>query len=111
MAFVGLESLIGIVINDAIVLLEFVNQKMKAGLSRAEALLEAGKIRFVPILLTSITTIGGLMPLTLFSGKLYSPMGWTMVGGLIFSTVLTLVIIPVLFTLMVRRETVGANVE
>ena len=107
MAFIGLESLIGIVINDAIVLLEFVNQRLKDGASQFEALIEAGKIRFVPILLTSITTIGGLMPLTLFSGKLYSPMGWTMVGGLIFSTVLTLVIIPVLFTLMVRRERVG----
>ena len=106
MAFIGLESLIGIVINDAIVLLEFVNQRLKEGASRAEALLEAGKIRFVPILLTSITTIGGLMPLTLFSGKLYSPMGWTMVGGLTFSTVLTLVIIPVLFMLMVRKERV-----
>jgi multidrug efflux pump subunit AcrB len=102
MAFVGLESLIGIVINDAIVLLEFVNQKLKEGFSRDGALIEAGKIRFVPILLTSITTIGGLMPLTLFSGKLYAPMGWTMVGGLLFSTVLTLVIVPVLFRLMVK---------
>lgn len=91
MAFVGLESLIGIVINDAIVLLEFVNQRMKTGLSRDEALVEAGEIRFVPILLTSITTIAGLMPLTLLGGSMYAPLGWTMVGGL------TLVIAPALF--------------
>lgn len=106
MAFVGLESLIGIVINDAIVLLDFVNRGIRKGLSRDEALMRAGKIRFVPILLTSITTIGGLMPLTLFSGKLWAPMGWTMVGGLIFSTILTLVIVPVLFKIMVREKKV-----
>ncbi len=59
MAFVGIESLIGIVINDAIVLLDFVNSGLKKGLSRDEALIQAGSIRFTPILLTSITTIGG----------------------------------------------------
>ncbi|NQS97822.1 MAG: efflux RND transporter permease subunit [candidate division Zixibacteria bacterium] len=102
LAFVGVESLIGIVINDAIVMLDFINKRLQMGYSRDEALLEAGKIRFVPILLTSITTIGGLMPLTILSGKMWAPMGWTIVGGLLFSTILTLIIVPVLFKLMVR---------
>ncbi|MBC8205409.1 MAG: efflux RND transporter permease subunit, partial [FCB group bacterium] len=104
MAFLGLESLIGIVINDAIVLLDFVNRGLKQGMSKDDALVRAGTIRFIPILLTSITTIGGLLPLTLLSGRLWAPLGWTMVGGLIFSTVLTLIIVPVLFKLMVKGK-------
>lgn len=63
------------------------------------ALKMAGETRFVPIFLTTLTTVGGLLPLTLGGGSLWAPMGWTIIGGLIFSTLLTLVIVPVLYRL------------
>jgi len=73
------------------------------------ALKEAGETRFVPIILTTGTTIGGLLPLTLGGGTLWAPMGWTIIGGLLVSTFLTLVIVPVLYKIFTRngiKETV-----
>jgi multidrug efflux pump subunit AcrB len=64
-----------------------------------EALKEACATRFVPIILTTATTVGGLLPLTLGGGTLWAPMGWTIIGGLIMSTVLTLIVVPVLYKL------------
>jgi multidrug efflux pump subunit AcrB len=63
------------------------------------ALKEAGETRFRPIIFTTATTIGGLLPLTLAGGTLWAPMGWTIIGGLAVSTVLTLVVVPVLYKL------------
>ena len=65
----------------------------------AEALKIAGEIRFTPIILTTLTTIGGLLPLTLRGGTMWAPMGWTIIGGLLVSTMLTLLIVPVLYNL------------
>lgn len=96
-AFIGAVALIGIVINDSIILIDFTNEIRKEGKSIKEALIEAGQIRFTPILITSITTIGGLLPLTLQGGELWGPLGWTIIGGLLLSTTLILIIVPVLY--------------
>jgi len=99
-AFVGMASLVGIVVNDAIILVDFTNQLIKQGKKLNDALIEAGQTRFISILLTSATTIGGLLPLTLQGGNLWAPLGWTIIGGLFTSTLLTLIVIPVLFKII-----------
>ncbi len=101
-AFVGLTSLVGIVVNDAIILVDYTNQLIRDGKEMTAALKEAGQVRFISIILTSATTIGGLLPLTLRGGTLWAPMGLTIIGGLFTSTVLTLVVVPVLFKVFSR---------
>jgi len=92
-----LTSLIGIVINNSIILVDYTNQLRRQGKDIISALKEAGEVRFLPIILTTATTVGGLLPLTLGGGTLWAPMGWTIIGGLIFSTLLTLIVVPVLY--------------
>jgi multidrug efflux pump subunit AcrB len=101
-AFIGLTSLVGIVVNNAILLVDYTNKLRGEGRTPGEALREAGPVRFTPIILTTATTIGGLLPLTLRGGTLYAPMGWTLIGGLAVSTFLTLIVVPVLYVLLVR---------
>lgn len=102
-AFIGVVALIGIVINDAIILIDFTNALRKEGKTIVEALLEAGQIRFTPILITSVTTIGGLLPLTLQGDSLWGPLGWTIIGGLTLSTTLILLIVPVLYKIIEKE--------
>lgn len=96
-AFIGITSLVGIVINNSIILVDYTNQLRRSGKDIIEALKEAGETRFMPIILTTATTISGLLPLTLAGGTLWAPMGWTIIGGLAASTLLTLMIVPVLY--------------
>ena len=70
-----------------------------AAMKAANAVVEAAKTRFNPILLTTVTTVAGLLPLTVLGGKMWAPMGWAIIGGLIFSTLLTLILVPVLYLL------------
>jgi multidrug efflux pump subunit AcrB len=98
-AFIGLTSLVGIVINNSIILVDHTNQLRRQGTDIIDALKEAGETRFIPILLTTATTVGGLLPLTLGGGSMWAPMGWTIIGGLVCSTALTLLLVPVLYKL------------
>ena len=103
-AFVGITSLVGIVINNSIILVDYTNLLRAEGKNLIDALKEAGETRFMPIILTTGTTVGGLLPLTLSGGTLWAPMGWTIIGGLIVSTFLTLIVVPVLYKIVVRFE-------
>ena len=100
-SFIGLVSLTGIVVNDAIVMVDFTNQARKRGLPLREAILESGINRLRPVLLTTFTTIGGLLPLLLnISGgaEFWQPLTAAVVFGLAFATMLTLVVIPVCYS-------------
>jgi multidrug efflux pump subunit AcrB len=99
-AFIGITSLVGIVINNSILLVEYANRGLAQGRSVEEAVRRAGEIRFQPILLTTLTTVCGLLPLALTGSSLWSPLGWTIIGGLITSTALTLLVVPVLYRLL-----------
>jgi multidrug efflux pump subunit AcrB len=103
-ASIGLTSLMGIVINNSIILVVYANQLRAGGAGLKEALMEAGRTRFVPIILTTATTISGLLPLTLAGGDMWGAMGWTIIGGLIVSTLLTLLVVPVLYMLSERGK-------
>ena len=101
-AGIGMISLIGVVINNSIILVDYTNKLIDQGKDRIQAIKEAGETRFTPILLTTLTTVGGLLPLTLRGGTLWAPMGWTIIGGLLVSTFLTLLVVPVLYKLYAR---------
>ena len=102
MAKIGYIILIGIVVNNGIVLIDAVNRLRKKGFSRSDAIFNACKKRVRPIILTAITTIGGLLPMALgeseFIGIKYAPLGRVVFGGLLASTVLTIIFTPVFYT-------------
>ncbi|MDE2722451.1 MAG: efflux RND transporter permease subunit, partial [Gemmatimonadota bacterium] len=105
--FLGVIMLAGIVVNNAIVLVDYINHLRRSGLSKLEAIAQAGEVRLRPILMTTSTTVLGLLPMALGLGdgaEIRTPMAITVVAGLISSTLLTLVIIPTVYSLMDRSE-------
>ncbi len=104
MSNVGAIVLIGVVVNNAIVLVDMINRLRQAGMDRATAIMAAGHNRFRPILMTTCTTVFGLFPMAIGSstmmGMPYAPLGITMMGGLIVSTALTLFVIPLFYVLL-----------
>jgi HAE1 family hydrophobic/amphiphilic exporter-1 len=102
LAMVGVIVLIGVVVNNAIVLIDMINRLRGEGMGRSDAILEAGSNRFRPILMTTFTTLFGVLPMALGNstvmGQPYAPMGRTMMGGLISSTFLTLLLVPLFYT-------------
>lgn len=97
---IGFVALIGIEIKSSILLVDFTNQLRAEGVGLDEAIEKAGKIRFVPIVLTSLTAIGGLIPLAIQGSSLYSPLAIVIIGGLVSSTLLSRLVTPVLYKLL-----------
>lgn len=105
-AFIGVIMLAGIVVNNAIVLIDFVNQLREQGVEKRDAILQAGATRLRPILMTTLTTTFGLLPMAIGLGEgaeVRAPMAITVIGGLLVSTLLTLIVIPVVYSLMDRK--------
>ena len=105
--FIGLILLAGIVVNNAIVLIDLVNQLRDRGMKKREAIIAGGRSRLRPILMTTLTTVLGLIPLALGIGEgaeIRAPMAITVIGGLSVSTLLTLVVIPVVYVTLDRKD-------
>ncbi len=105
--FIGLILLAGIVVNNAIVLLDLINQLRARGMKKIEAIIEGGRSRLRPILMTMLTTTLGLLPLALGIGEgaeVRAPMAITVIGGLTVSTLLTLIVIPVVYAIVDRKD-------
>jgi len=102
MSMLGMVALAGIVINNAIVLIDRIKIELDSGKTGQEAIVLAAQQRFRPILLTTVTTLCGLMPLALQGGPLWESMAWTIIGGLLFATILTLGLVPVLYSLFFK---------
>lgn len=99
-AVIGFIALIGIEIKNSILLVDFTNQLRAQGKPLIEAIVEAGEIRFLPILLTTVTAIGALTPLAVFGGGLYAPLAIVIIGGLITSTLIGRLVTPVMYKLL-----------
>lgn len=108
-ATVGFVALMGVEVKNSILLVDFTNQLREEGLSVEAAIVRAGEVRFVPILLTTLTAIGGLVPLVLEQSSLYSPLALVILGGLVSSTILTRIVTPVLYKLL--APAVEARIE
>lgn len=102
LAIIGFIALIGIEIKNSILLVDFTTQLRQQGMELMEAIERAGEIRFLPVLLTSVTAIGGLLPLALSGSPLYAPLAWVIIGGLVSSTLLSRIVIPAMYLLLVR---------
>jgi hydrophobic/amphiphilic exporter-1 (mainly G- bacteria), HAE1 family len=100
MVFLGLIILVGIVVNNAIVLIDYINTLRGRGMDKTEAIIEAGRARLRPIVMTALTTVVGLVPMALGIGEgaeIRAPMAITVIVGLSAATLLTLVVIPTLY--------------
>lgn len=107
-AFMGLVALIGIAVNDAIVLIDYINYLRLQGITVAEAIMEAGKTRFNPVLATTLTTISGVLPLA-FKEAYYAQFSFALIFGLMVTTILTLIFIPTIYSLFTRKSRKAVN--
>ncbi len=110
-ATIGIVALAGIEVKNTILLVDFTNQLRAEGKPLNEAIEEAGEVRFLPIILTTFTAIGGLLPIALSSNPLISPLAIVMIGGLISSTLLSRIVTPVVYKLMPPKVEPQMEVE
>ncbi len=110
-AMIGFVALVGIEIKTSILLVDFTDQLRREGHDLDFAIQKAGEIRFVPIVLTAITAIGGLMPLALQGSALYSPLAWVIIGGLLSSTFIARLVTPVMYKLLAPPLEVAESAE
>ncbi|PWT97181.1 MAG: multidrug transporter AcrB [Bacteroidetes bacterium] len=106
-AVIGIIALIGIEVKNSILLVDYTDQLRRKGIELNDAIQEAGETRFIPIILTTLTAIGGLIPLVVENNPLYSPLALVIIGGLISSTVLTRLVTPVLYKLLAPKIIAG----
>jgi multidrug efflux pump subunit AcrB len=99
-ATIGFVALIGIEIKTSILLVDLTNQLRASGMALEAAIRKAGEVRFLPIVLTSLTAIGGLLPIAIQGSGLYSPLAWVIIGGLTSSTLLARIVTPVMYRLL-----------
>lgn len=115
MTMMGVIALSGIVVRNGIVLIDFIEKARAEGVELKQAVVQAGEARFRPILLTSMTAVAGLTPLALSGNPLFTPLAVTIISGLIFSTMLTLIIVPSLYTALaqfkLRRQSKASGVQ
>lgn len=110
-ATIGMIALVGIEIKNSILLVDYTNQLREQGMPLEQAITEGAETRFLPILLTTITAIGGLIPLVLEHNPLISPLAWVLIGGLISSTLLSRIVTPLLYKLLPPKVEVKKVVE
>ena len=103
MSLLGFIALAGVVVNDSLILVDFINRSRRSGTPAYESIIQSGVVRLRPVMLTTVTTVGGLMPLAFFAtgqAKFLSPMAISVVWGLSFATVLTLILTPCLYAML-----------
>jgi HAE1 family hydrophobic/amphiphilic exporter-1 len=103
MSFIGILILVGLAVNNAIILIDYTNRLRKSGVEKRQAIIQAGTIRLRPILMGSLTTILGLLPLSVLKGdgyEIFAPISITMLGGMLTSTFLTLLVVPAWYSLI-----------
>ena len=111
-AIIGLIALAGIEVKNTILLVDFTNQLRRQGKGLQEAIREAGEVRFLPIVLTSLTAIGGLIPIAISTNPLISPLAIVLIGGLISSTLLSRIVTPIIYELIppkIEEEKISTN--
>ena len=101
-AMIGFVALVGIEIKTSILLVDFTDELRRQGLALDDAIERAGEVRFLPIVLTTMTAIGGLLPLALQGSSLYSPLAWVIIGGLVSSTLIARLVTPVMYRLLAQ---------
>ncbi|MGH8720850.1 MAG: efflux RND transporter permease subunit, partial [Burkholderiales bacterium] len=108
-ATIGFVALIGIEIKTSILLVDLTNRLRAEGMRLEDAIRKAGEVRFLPIVLTSLTAIGGLLPLALQGSGFYAPLAWVIIGGLVSSTLLARIVTPLLY--QVLRPAVSVTIH
>lgn len=102
MAFLGVASLVGVIVSHIIVLFDFIEHRQETGEPLVEALLDAGILRLRPVLITVGATVVALVPLAMKGGPLWEPLCYVQIGGLTVSTLITLILVPVVYAIFVK---------
>ena len=113
-ALIGFVMLSGIIVNNGIVLVDYINQLRQQGITKYEAIVEAGKTRLRPIMMTALTTILGLIPMIVSSDSgsdMIRPMAIVTIGGLIYGTLLTLFVVPCIYAILNRKKDLVPELE
>jgi multidrug efflux pump subunit AcrB len=101
MGFLGVASLVGVIVSHVIVLFDFIEEAHEAGEPLREALLDAGIVRLRPVMITVGATVLGLVPLAMHGGPLWEPLCYAQIGGLTLATFITLLLVPVMYSIFV----------